>query len=152
MHDQKWTTVFYLICLGFGMHLCCGDRAQQEVFCIIDTRDFKAVRYYTSMDGFSGNSENPNFSFWRGSQSYYLGSNNSKDGFLDPYNSYGHGLTILIFHDQDFDRMEDGWECLFFGSLAEKAYGDFDDDGVVNLLEHDFRSDPTDPSDAPLYF
>lgn len=152
MQNKKWITVLYLICLGFGMHLCCGNRAQQEVFCVIDTRDFYAVRYYTSMDGFSSNPENPNFSVWQERHYYYLDPYNSSNGSIDPYHYFGfyQGLFILIFQDSDLDRMEDGWEYLFFGTLSEGAYDDFDHDGVVNLLEHDFRTDPTDPFDTPM--
>src|SRR5688572_3034383 len=51
------------------------------------------------------------------------------------------GAALLI--DGDSDMLPDSWELAGFGNLSQSATGDFDGDGVSNLIE--FR-DGTDPA------
>jgi len=37
--------------------------------------------------------------------------------------------------DEDDDGMADFWEMTYYGSLAQIAIGDFDSDGIPNILE-----------------
>ena len=53
-------------------------------------------------------------------------------------------VTITVLEDADLDRMEDGWEQQYFGSLAEAASADFDGDGIPNVFEYNHGTDPTD--------
>lgn len=46
--------------------------------------------------------------------------------------------------DGDFDGMADLWEQFFFGGLQNTAIGDFDSDGVSNILEFTFNLNPGD--------
>ena len=46
--------------------------------------------------------------------------------------------------------MEDAWEIAFFGDTDELGTGDFDNDGVVNLLERAFGTAPNDNADRVL--
>lgn len=44
--------------------------------------------------------------------------------------------------DTDFDGLDDEWEILNFGNLAQDGNGDFDGDGVSDLQEFQDRTDP----------
>jgi len=51
--------------------------------------------------------------------------------------------------DSDSDGLPDWWEYAFFGDLSQTAGGDPDNDGMTNLLEYQYRTDPTvDLSDS----
>ena len=52
--------------------------------------------------------------------------------------------------DLDGDGLEDAWEIAFFGDTDELGTGDFDNDGVVNLLERAFGTAPNDNADRVL--
>lgn len=44
--------------------------------------------------------------------------------------------------DYDNDGMDDGWEMRNFGTTSQAPSGDFDGDGLSNLLEYQLGSDP----------
>lgn len=48
--------------------------------------------------------------------------------------------------DSDSDLMPDAWETLYFGTLNQAGYGDYDGDGVNNLQEYRTENDPTAPN------
>ena len=48
------------------------------------------------------------------------------------------------------DGLPDEWETTYFGNLNQPHDGDFDKDGLPNLLEFAFGSSPTNPSDKFL--
>jgi hypothetical protein len=56
-------------------------------------------------------------------------------------------IQIVIFdRDTDNDRMPDGWEWLNLGgTLNRPGDGDLDGDGLTNLDEYRYGSDPTNP-------
>ncbi len=58
-------------------------------------------------------------------------------------------LTINSIHDSDGDGMLDAWEMQYFGSLDRDGTGDFDQDGISDLEEFLFGSDPTIEEHAP---
>ena len=60
--------------------------------------------------------------------------------------------SAASFSDTDTDGMTDGWEILYFGSIAAKdGTADSDLDNFTDLEEHDYRSDPNDSSFSPAY-
>ncbi|MGD8445125.1 MAG: hypothetical protein PVI94_16645, partial [Desulfobacterales bacterium] len=58
-------------------------------------------------------------------------------------------LTINSIHDSDGDGMLDAWEMQYFGSLDRDGTGDFDQDGISDLEEFLYGSDPTIEERAP---
>ncbi len=52
--------------------------------------------------------------------------------------------------DDDTDGLPDDWENLHFGSLTQLHNGDFDGDGLSNLLEYALGSNPADPNSRNL--
>ncbi|HSH09691.1 MAG TPA: phage tail protein, partial [Oceanipulchritudo sp.] len=54
-------------------------------------------------------------------------------------------LTITVPRDFDADAMDDDWEVVWFGSIANSPNTDFDDDGVSNLHEFWAATSPIDP-------
>ncbi|MEO0796144.1 MAG: hypothetical protein AAFX93_13320 [Verrucomicrobiota bacterium] len=55
--------------------------------------------------------------------------------------------TDGIAPDADIDGMSDSWELQQFGDLLQAPDGDFDGDGVENIIEFATGTSPTDPSD-----
>ncbi len=58
-------------------------------------------------------------------------------------------LTINSILDSDGDDMLDAWEMQYFGSLDRDGTGDFDQDGISDLEEFLYGSDPTIEEHAP---
>jgi len=58
-------------------------------------------------------------------------------------------LTINSIYDSDGDDMLDAWEMQHFGSLDRDGTGDFDQDGISDLEEFLYGSDPTGEEHAP---
>ena len=58
-------------------------------------------------------------------------------------------LTINSIHDSDGDNMLDAWEMQYFGSLDRDGTGDFDQDGISDLEEFLYGSDPIIEEHAP---
>jgi hypothetical protein len=58
-------------------------------------------------------------------------------------------LTINSIHDSDGDGMLDDWEMQYFGSLDRDGSGDFDQDGISDLEEFLYGSDPAIEEHAP---
>ncbi|MFZ0613063.1 MAG: chitobiase/beta-hexosaminidase C-terminal domain-containing protein [Desulfobacterales bacterium] len=58
-------------------------------------------------------------------------------------------LTINSLHDSDGDGLLDAWEVENFGSLARDGHGDYDDDGIPDLMELLLGSDPASGDHAP---
>ncbi|MDE0820174.1 MAG: lamin tail domain-containing protein, partial [Opitutales bacterium] len=54
--------------------------------------------------------------------------------------------------DVDTDGLPDDWEITHFGNLGQPHDGDFDKDGINNLLEFAFGSAPSDPNSRNLPF
>ena len=52
--------------------------------------------------------------------------------------------------DSDSDGLPDEWELQHFGDFNQPADGDFDADGLANLLEYAFGSSPSDSSSINL--
>ena len=52
--------------------------------------------------------------------------------------------------DSDSDGLPDEWELQHFGDFNQPADGDFDTDGLANLLEYAFGSSPSDSSSTNL--
>ena len=47
--------------------------------------------------------------------------------------------------DSDSDGMPDWWELQYFGNLARDGTGDWDGDGLIDLAEFEYGTDPTNP-------
>ena len=58
-------------------------------------------------------------------------------------------LTINAVHDSDGDGLLDAWEIEHFGSLEYDGHGDYDGDGISDLLEFLFGSDPAADDHVP---
>ncbi len=58
-------------------------------------------------------------------------------------------LTIYSSGDGDGDGMPDGWEMQHFGTLDRNGTGDFDGDGIVDLNEYLYGTDPLANDNAP---
>jgi hypothetical protein len=54
--------------------------------------------------------------------------------------------------DGDTDGLPDDWEITHFGNLDQPHDGDFDEDGINNLLEFALGSVPADPNSRNLPF
>ena len=52
--------------------------------------------------------------------------------------------------DSDGDGLDDLWELVSFGDLAQTADGDLDGDGITHLFERYHGSDPTMPDRQPI--
>ncbi|MGC6426255.1 MAG: LamG-like jellyroll fold domain-containing protein, partial [Akkermansiaceae bacterium] len=74
-----------------------------------------------------------------------------------------HNSTVSIAHygdlqlsnvvntipDSDLDGLVDAWEIANFGDLNQNASGDFDHDGINNLLERFYGTSPLIPDESP---
>ena len=58
-------------------------------------------------------------------------------------------LIINSIYDSDGDGMLDAWEMQYFGTLERDGTGDFDQDGISDLEEFLYGSDPTSEEHAP---
>ncbi|MBN2707269.1 MAG: calcium-binding protein, partial [Deltaproteobacteria bacterium] len=58
-------------------------------------------------------------------------------------------LTIYSSADSDGDGMLDDWEMQYFATLDREGAGDFDGDGIVDLNEYLYGTDPTTNENAP---
>ncbi|PID42747.1 MAG: hypothetical protein CSB48_09250 [Proteobacteria bacterium] len=58
-------------------------------------------------------------------------------------------LTVNPDNDSDGDGMEDAWELEHFGNLTRDGTGDFDNDGISDLLEYLNGSNPLVAEAAP---
>lgn len=47
--------------------------------------------------------------------------------------------------DTDDDGMADWWEVYFFGNLGRNGAGDWDNDGLLDLAEFEYDTNPTNP-------
>jgi len=59
-------------------------------------------------------------------------------------------VTGSNFADADLDGLPDGWEMSYFGNLDQKPDGDYDHDGITNLVEYAQGTNPTiaQPADS----
>jgi hypothetical protein len=71
----------------------------------------------------------------------------ASDGFLTDTRRVV--LTINSIYDSDGDDLLDAWEMQYFGSLDRDGTGDFDQDGISDLEEFLYGSDPTIEEHAP---
>lgn len=53
------------------------------------------------------------------------------------------GSVRQALTDTDGDGMDDDWETLYFGNLAQSSAGDFDSDGMTNGEEYLYGFNPT---------
>jgi hypothetical protein len=53
--------------------------------------------------------------------------------------------THLNGTDADGDGMADWWELKYFGNLDRDGTGDWDGDGLIDLAEFEYLTDPTNP-------
>ncbi|MFA5343323.1 MAG: hypothetical protein WC381_05105, partial [Kiritimatiellia bacterium] len=60
---------------------------------------------------------------------------------VETYISHKYGVTLALV-DQDGDGMPDGWELEYFGNLDYGPNDDPDHDGLTNLQEYQYRTDP----------
>ncbi len=61
-----------------------------------------------------------------------------------PTNSFDSGHNINWFvADSDTDQLPDQWEFVYYGDLDETASSDTDTDGLNNILEYEYTTDPT---------
>jgi Tol biopolymer transport system component len=86
---------------------------------------------------FSADGQSLAFASWAGNL-VSLDHNQASDVFV-------LGLAPPAFVDSDGDGMDDAWEMQYFGTLARNGTGDFDGDGVSDLVEFQTGTDPTDP-------
>ena len=70
---------------------------------------------------------------------------------LDPDVELPGDLIIEIYDSEDFDEDElsDLWELENFGNLDHNGSGDADNDGITNLIEQDYGTDPLNPGKHP---
>ncbi|MGQ9570899.1 MAG: metallophosphoesterase, partial [Thermodesulfovibrionales bacterium] len=58
-----------------------------------------------------------------------------------------------IYTDMDLDRLPDDWESQYFGNLNQGPSDDYDGDGLTNLEEYNYGTDPTKwDTDGDGYF
>lgn len=57
---------------------------------------------------------------------------------------------VAANNDSDNDNLPDDWEIAHFGNLEQVAEGDFDRDGVSNILEFAFGGSPVDALESDL--
>lgn len=74
---------------------------------------------------------------------------NPATGLLMSTSRLGGARYLPGDHDGDGDGIGDWWELLYFGTTAVSAFGDPDNDGFWNVVEHRDRSDPFDPASIP---
>jgi hypothetical protein len=87
---------------------------------------------------FSADSRSLLFGSWAG--------NLVNSDFNQAADLFSSGLVSPPIADSDADGMDDAWEMKYFGTLARDGTGDFDGDGVSDLLEFLTGTDPTDPA------
>jgi hypothetical protein len=68
---------------------------------------------------------------------------------LQEYAGISNPNSNTSFPDDDFDFMNDAWELLNFGDLAQGRNDDPDDDGSTNGFEHDNRFNPNSYISSP---
>lgn len=51
-------------------------------------------------------------------------------------------IQINSLSDTDLDGMDDSWELKYFGTLDRDGTGDFDNDGILDIDEYRFGTDP----------
>ena len=77
-------------------------------------------------------------STWGGAQPLSL----SQDGTLYVLDRTGL-YAISSFPDADSDSLPDSWENQYFGNLNQEPNNDFDTDGLTNLEEYNYGTNPT---------
>jgi len=65
----------------------------------------------------------------------------ASDGLLEDTQSVV--IKVCSIADTDCDGMDDDWEILHFGDLTRDGYGDYDGDGISDLDEFLFGTNPT---------
>jgi autotransporter-associated beta strand protein len=90
-----------------------------------------------------------------GSAATQIGSDDSDGDFdtnLAEYTANTGGANAASFSDTDTDGLADGWEILYFGSIAAKN-GTVDSDGdlFTDTQEYKYGSNPTDSSHSPAF-
>ena len=60
------------------------------------------------------------------------------------------GVADEASGDADADGLPDAWEAQYFGNADPSHDGDFDNDGLANLLEYALGSGPADPNSSNL--
>lgn len=66
------------------------------------------------------------------------------DGLSD-FDESNVTFTDPLSADNDGDGMDDNWEVMFFGDTLRDGSADFDADGLPDLQEYNFKSNPTLP-------
>jgi len=65
------------------------------------------------------------------------------------YDYYGgessYSNEVSYNPDSDSDGIADWWEVQYFKSLGRDGVGDWDSDGLIDLAEFEYLTDPTDP-------
>jgi len=65
------------------------------------------------------------------------------------YDYYGtessYSNQVYYNPDNDGDGIADWWEVQYFESLGRDGVGDWDNDGLIDLAEFEYLTDPTDP-------
>ena len=60
-----------------------------------------------------------------------------------PFDTDGDGTPDCLDTDADADGLPDAWEIQYFGNLDQTGAGDYDGDGVTNLVEYNAGSNPS---------
>ncbi|MGD9035140.1 MAG: fibronectin type III domain-containing protein [Syntrophobacterales bacterium] len=60
-------------------------------------------------------------------------------------NESGYAAEVSYQSDSDDDGMADWWELQYFGDLDRDGTGDWDNDGLLDLAEFEYGTDPVDP-------
>jgi hypothetical protein len=72
---------------------------------------------------------------------FVLDQNAHKTATLESFTAVSFG-TASASPDADADGMDDAWETANFGGATRDGTGDFDSDGIVDLLEFALNGDP----------
>lgn len=73
---------------------------------------------------------------------------NASDGVLEATRRVT--ITVKGFNDKDGDNIDDDWELLHFGSLQRDGSGDLDHDGISDLDEFLYETDPAALADISV--